>query len=79
MILRLLYLFYVLLFDNAPQSRLDRVEEKSRFQKICETIAPYVIVVCIVLLTILFLVILIKYGGFAFGTEANHYYNGDLA
>lgn len=77
MILKFLYLCYVLLFDNAPKVRLDRVEEKTKFQNFCETIAPYVIVACIILLSVLILIIFVKYGAVAFGTEANHFYNGD--
>ena len=77
MIFKLIYLCYVLLFDNAPKARLDRVEQKSRFQKFCDTIAPYVIVACIILLSLLVFIIFVKYGAAAFGTEANHFYNGN--
>ena len=60
---------------NSP-ARLKKKNEKSQFDKFCNTIAPYILVLCIILLTILLFVVLIKYGGPAFGTEANHYYNG---
>lgn len=61
-----------------PKRPLDKGVEISRFEYICQKIAPYVLVIGIIVLFILAFTILIKYGGAWFGTEANHYYYGDL-
>ena len=54
-------------------------DTRSRFDKWCNKIAPYVIFTAILTITILLLVIFIKYGAGWFGTEANHFYNGEWA
>ena len=61
-----------------PKRPLDKGVEISRFEYICQKIAPYVVLISIIILLILTFTILIKYGGAWFGTEANHYYYGDL-
>ena len=63
--------------NNTP-CRLHKVEPKKSFDDICMTIAPYVIFVAIVAIVILALVIMMKYGGAWFGTEANRFYYGGI-
>ena len=70
-------LFHVLL-NNLSQSktskgpvRLEKVE-KSTFEKTCEKICPYVIIIGIIIICVLLFVALVKYGH-AFSTEANRY------
>ena len=74
----LLILINIFNLRDSP-ARLEKKEPKSKFAQFCDKIVPYVLFIALMLLGILIVVILIKYGGFAFGTEANHYYNGGLA
>ena len=81
MIKFLKFMFTLLLSENfspktSNQVRLEKRNEKTTFENFCDRIAPYVIFVALVLLLILFLVILVKYGQSITGTEANVYYNG---
>ena len=62
-----------------PKPRLEKVPVKSKFERVCDAIAPYVLIAAIIILIILISVAMVKYGGQAFGTEANHWYNGELA
>ena len=73
--------YFLILFGyeiNTP-ARLEKKEPESKFTRMCNTIAPYVIVVALVIVIILLLIILIRYGGALFGTEANRFYYGELA
>ena len=57
-----------------PKRPLDRGVEMSKFEFFCNKIAPYVVVACIIILMILVVVALVKYGANLTGTEANQYY-----
>ena len=46
-----------------PKRPLDKAVEVSSFEYICQKIAPYVLVIGIIVLFILAFAILIKYGG----------------
>lgn len=63
--------------NNTP-CRLHKVDDNKTFDDICATIAPYVAIVAIVILVAMTFVIIVKYGGAWFGTEANRYYYGGL-
>ena len=63
--------------NNTP-CRLHKVKDNTTFDEVCATIAPYVVVVAIVVFVALTLFIMVKYGGVWFGTEANRYYYGGL-
>ena len=72
-------LFHVLL-NNLSQSKTSKVEparlrkvEKSTFEKTCERICPYVIIIGIIIICVLLFVALVKYGHM-FSTEANAWY-----
>ena len=58
-----------------PQKPLDRGVEMTRFEYYCRKIAPYVIIVCVIILTLLIFIALVKYGANWTGTESNIYYN----
>ena len=74
-------LFHVLL-SNLSQFKTSKVEparlskrvEKSTFEQFCDKICPYVLLFALVIIGILLLVILVKYGHSITGTEANGYY-----
>lgn len=53
--------------------RLEKQNEKTTFENLCEKACPYVLLIALALFTILILIILVKYGH-AFSTEANNYY-----
>ena len=73
-------LFHVLL-SNLSQFKTSKVEparlskrvEKSTFEKTCERICPYVIIIGIIIISVLLFVALVKYG-YMFSTEANAWY-----
>ena len=72
-------LFHILLSNNFSRStskvepaRLSKRVEKSTFEKTCERICPYVIIIGIIIICVLLFVALVKYGH-AFSTEANRY------
>ena len=73
-------LFHVLL-SNLSQFKTSKVEparlskrvEKSTFEKTCERICPYVIIIGIIIICVLLFVALVKYGHM-FSTEANAWY-----
>ena len=77
MITSLYYLCISIFFPNLKQHsskvRLEKVE-KSSFEKTCERIVPYVLFLALVIIGILLLVILVKYGHSITGTESNTYY-----
>ena len=55
-------------------ARLDKKETRiSWFESFCERVAPYVLFIALVIIGILILVILVKYGHSITGTEANNY------
>ena len=54
-----------------PKKPLNKAVEMSKFELFCIRIAPYLIILFSVLLTILIFIALVKYGGILFGTEAN--------
>jgi len=73
-------LFHILLSNNFSRStskvepaRLSKRVEKSTFEKTCERICPYVIIIGIIVICVLLFVALVKYGH-AFSTEANAWY-----
>ena len=74
-------LFHVLL-SNLSQFKTSKVEparlskrvEKSTFEKTCERICPYVIIIGIIVICVLLFVALVKYGYSITGSEANGYY-----
>lgn len=63
-----------------PNRPLNRSVEMSKWEYFCQKIAPYIIVFCIGLLSVLIFIALVKYGANWTGTEANGFYNhiGDL-
>ena len=73
-------LFHVLL-SNLSQFKTSKVEparlskkvEKSTFEKTCERICPYVIIIGIIIISALLFVALVKYGHM-FSTESNAWY-----
>ena len=76
----LILLILLNIFKTTPsKARLEKVPVKSKFERACDTVAPYVLLAAIIIMIILILVVLVKYGGYALGTEANHWYNGELA
>ena len=65
----------ILLFNaGSTPARLEKQQTKSKFESFCERIAPYVLLLALALLSILTLVVLVKYGASITGTEANIYY-----
>ena len=61
-------------------ARLDKKENCSiqlGFDSACEKMAPYVLVACIIVISVLLFIVLVKYGANITGTEANQYYNGN--
>lgn len=56
-----------------PERPLDKGVEMTRFEYICQKIAPYVLIVCIGLLSVLICIALAKYGRYWFSTPQNHY------
>lgn len=73
MIKLLYFMLTLLLSENISPKRLEK-ESKSTFELFCERIAPYVLFFALVLLGILLVVILVKYGANITGTEQNIYY-----
>ena len=59
--------------SKVEPARLDKKNEKISFDLICRKICPYVLFFALALLTVLVIVILVKYG-FMFSTEANNWY-----
>ena len=74
-------LFHVLL-SNLSQFKTSKVEparlskrvEKSTFEKTCERMCPYIIIIGIIIICVLLFVALVKYGYSITGSEANGYY-----
>lgn len=56
---------------SSSPARLNKVE-KTRFEKWCIKICPYIIVACIIILCVLFSIALVKYGHFL-STPENTY------
>ena len=54
--------------------QLEKVETKSSFEKTCEKVCPYILLVCMIILCVLLFIALVKYGHAITGTEANGYY-----
>ena len=52
--------------------RLEKKTELTTFEMVCHKICPYIIIICLLILGVLLLVALAKYGH-VFSTEANHY------
>lgn len=52
--------------------RLQKKEKHSEFDEVCRKLCPYVLVACIVIISVLIVFVLAKYG-YMFSTEANHY------
>ena len=56
-----------------PNRPLDRGVEMSKFELFCRKIAPYVLVACIILFSVLIFIALVKYGRAWFSTPQNQY------
>lgn len=77
-----IFLFLMTIFSQLNTSknskvepaRLDKHNKKSKFEQFCDRIVPYVLFFALVLLSILILIILVKYGASITGTESNAYY-----
>ena len=75
-------LFHILLSNNFSRSNPSKVEparlskrvEKSPFEKTCERICPYAIIIGIIVICVLLFVALVKYGYSITGSESNGYY-----
>lgn len=78
-IVGIVQLFLVLFGYNFNKPKSLHKDTRSRFEKWCNKIAPYIIFAAIIILMITLVIVFVKYGGGWFGTEANHYFNGDLA
>jgi len=82
-----LFLILISLFNLNTSNKVEpaRLEKKEKhsiqlgFESTCEKIAPYVLVACIVIISVLLFIVLVKYGASVTGTEANHFYNSELA
>ena len=68
------FLFQIFFSQKSSNVRLEKKGEKSHFEQFCDKIAPYVLFFALVLLGILILIILVKYGASITGTESNTYY-----
>ena len=73
---KLFYLLYFNIFSPQKSTKAVRLEkvEKSSFEIFCDRIVPYVLFIALVIIGILLLVILVKYGHSITGTESNGYY-----
>ena len=78
--IKIIHILYFLLFSHQNKTsnnpvRLDKKETRiSWFESFCERVAPYVLFIALVIIGILILVILVKYGHSITGTEQNIYY-----
>lgn len=80
MIKLFLIIFSLFNLNNSKEPvRLEKKQSQSKFNEVCERIAPYVLVACIVIISVLLFIVLVKYGASLTGTEANHFYNHELA
>lgn len=52
--------------------RLEKKENYSKFDEVCRKLCPYILVACIVIISVLLVFALAKYG-YMLSTEANHY------
>lgn len=77
-IIGLVQLFLVLFGYNFNKPKSLHKDTRSRFEKWCNKIAPYIIFFGIIILMITLVLIFVKYGAGLTGTEANVYYNGGL-
>lgn len=57
--------------SSSTPKRLNKIEEKTRFEEFCERICPYVLVICLIILVILLLFAFLKYGRLWFSTPQN--------
>ena len=75
-IFNFLFNFMYLLFSqessNTPTT-LDKIESKSRFEVFCDRICPYVLLTAMIILVILIMFVLAKYGANLFSTPQNRY------
>ena len=60
--------------SNNQPARLNKKENESSFDKTCERIAPYILLISLIILCTLLFVVLVKYGANLTGTEANQFY-----
>lgn len=71
-----LFLILISLFNlNTSKSepvRLQKKEDSIQLDSICRKICPYVLIACVIIISVLLFVVLVRYGH-AFSTEANHY------
>ena len=77
-----IFLFLIFIFSQlntnnksskVEPARLDK-KQKSKFEQFCDKSVPYVLFFALVLLSILILIILVRYGHSITGTEQNAYY-----
>ena len=74
-----IFLFLMTIFSQFNLSsgdvpaRLDK-KTKSTFQEYCDRACPYVIISCLIILSVLLFIALARYGHAITGTEANQYY-----
>lgn len=73
-----IFLFLMTIFSQFNTSSRDtparlNKKENTSFQEYCRKICPYVIITCVIILTVLLFIALLKYGH-AFSTEANQWY-----
>lgn len=71
-------LFNLITFLFIPKSsstpkRLGKIEPKSRFEVFCDKICPYVLLTAMIILVILIVFVLAKYGANLFSTPQNRY------
>ena len=75
-----LIIFSLFNLNTSKESEPVRLQKKEKhsiqsgFESACERIAPYVLVACIIVISVLLFVVLVKYGASLTGTEANQYY-----
>lgn len=58
-----------------PKRPLNPAVEKTVFENFCDKIVPYVIIITVIILLIMGLIMMVRYGANITGTEANIWYN----
>lgn len=59
--------------SSSTPKRLNKIEEKTRFEEFCDKICPYVLLTAMIILVILIVFVLAKYGANLFSTPQNRY------
>ena len=60
--------------SNVTPVRLEKKKGITTFERFCQKACPYVIISCVIILSVLLLLALAKYGYAITGTEANQWY-----